>query len=283
MNITNGIILSSLLLFLAACSGSSEGEISASGTMEATEVTVSAKVGGELMRLAADEGMSVRRGDTLAVIDPTDYEIQLKQAVANYAAAEAQDAQAKVTLNNARDDLRRMEGLWSTRSITQKQLDDARTRFAIAQQALAASAARRDQARAQLDAAKKKLADCVVASPISGTVTKRFIEQGELAGPGMALFRIANLDAMDLMIYVSATDLPKVKLGQKARVTVDAFKDRAFEGNVVYISPVAEFTPKNIQTKEERTKLVFGVKLRVANRDGALKAGIPADVVLSGE
>jgi HlyD family secretion protein len=93
--------------------------------------------------------------------------------------------------------------------------------------------------------------------------------------------RIANLDEMDIMIYVSATDLPKVKLGQTAAVKVDAFRNREFTGRVVYISPVAEFTPKNIQTRDERTKLVFGVKVRVANPDGSLKAGLPADVFLS--
>ncbi|MBF8248793.1 MAG: secretion protein HlyD [Bacteroidetes bacterium] len=113
-----------------------------------------------------------------------------------------------------------------------------------------------------------------------GVVTKRFIERGELVGQGMSLFRVANLAEMDLMIYVLETELPKVKLGQQAKVKVDAFPDREFNGRVVFISSTAEFTPKNIQTKDERTKLVFGVKIKVANADGSLKSGIPADVTL---
>jgi HlyD family secretion protein len=273
-------LITPLVIFLG-CSNSSDHEVSASGTIEATEVTVSAKVSGQIIRVLVDEGSSVKVGDTLVLIDPNDYEIQLRQAQANYAAAEAQDAQAKASLKNARDDLRRMEELSATGSVTPKQLDDAQMRFTVAQQALAVSQARRDQARAQLEAARKKLADCAILAPLSGTITKRFVLQGELAGLGTPVVRIANLDEMDIMIYVSATDLPKVKLGQTAAVKVDAFRNREFTGRVVYISPVAEFTPKNIQTRDERTKLVFGVKVRVANPDGSLKAGLPADVFLS--
>lgn len=273
------LITAAVVLF--GCSTSSDRELTASGTIEATEVTVSAKVSGQIIRLFVDEGSAVKSGDTLGLIDPTDYEIQLRQAEANYAAAGAQDVQAKASLKSARDDLRRMEELRGTNSITPKQLEDAQTRYIVAEQTLAASQARRDQARAQLEAAKRKLADCAIITPLSGTVTRRFVRQGELAAPGTPLFRIANLDEMDIMIYVSATELPKIKLGQAASVKVDAFKNREFTGKVVYISPVAEFTPKNIQTKDERTKLVFGVKIRVVNSDGSLKAGIPADVVLT--
>jgi HlyD family secretion protein len=127
---------------------------------------------------------------------------------------------------------------------------------------------------------QKKVNDCVMTAPISGTVTKRFVEQGELAGTGMALYRVSVLSSMDITIYVSESDLPKVQLNQKALVTIDAFKNKEYEGKVTFISPTAEFTPKNIQTQDERTKLVFCVKVKVPNPDGTLKAGIPADIIL---
>jgi HlyD family secretion protein len=106
------------------------------------------------------------------------------------------------------------------------------------------------------------------------------VEKGELVGQGMPLVRIANLARMNIMIYVPEVELPRIALGQRATIRVDAFADRDFQGTVTFISPTAEFTPKNIQTKDDRTKLVFGVRLAVDNPDGTLKAGIPADVTL---
>ncbi|HVN48475.1 MAG TPA: efflux RND transporter periplasmic adaptor subunit, partial [Bacteroidota bacterium] len=140
--------------------------------------------------------------------------------------------------------------------------------------------ARRDQAKAQTDALKKKLNDCVILSPMNAVVVKKFVEVGELVGSGTSLVRLNDISTMNITIYVSESELPKVTLGQKATVHIDAFHDKTFEGKVVFISPVAEFTPKNIQTNDERTKLVFGVKIEIANPDGILKAGVPADVTL---
>ena len=293
-----------LFTMIGGCSNSRDNEISASGTIEAIEVTISARVGGEITRLLVDEGTAVHSGDTLAIIDSTDHVLQLRQATANFDAVDAQYRlavvgtrredllQAEANYRNAESDLKRMEELARAGTATAKQLEDARTRFTISQQTyeklkrglrheeIDMAQARRDQAEAQVLSLRKKVRDCTVTSPTSGTVTKRFIEKGELASQGMPLLRIADLREMDLVIYVSEAELPNVKLGQSAAITVDAFKDRTFNGSVVFISPTAEFTPKNIQTKDERIKLVFGVKVRIMNTDGSLKAGIPADVVL---
>jgi HlyD family secretion protein len=127
---------------------------------------------------------------------------------------------------------------------------------------------------------QKRVNDCIILAPVAGTITKRFVEQGELAAIGMAVYRISDLTSMEITIYVSETDLPKVQVNQKASVHIDAFPEKIFEGKVVYLSSMAEFTPKNIQTKEERTKLVFAVKVKVPNPSGELKGGIPADVSL---
>ncbi len=200
--------------------------------------------------------------------------------------------QSEANYRNAESDLKRIEELWQTKSVTEKQLDDARTRFTVAQQTwektkrgsrpeeIDLARGRRDQAKAQMSSLKKKLEDCIVRAPISGIVTKRFIEAGELVGSGASLIRLDDLSSLDITIYVPEADLPKIVLGQSASVQVDAFQSRTFEGHVIFISPIAEFTPKNIQTNDERTKLVFAVKIKVLNPDGTLKAGIPADVTL---
>ena len=293
-----------ILILLAGCGDGDGSSLSATGTIEATEVTLSAQVGGVVKLVRVDEGVAVLPGDTLAILDATDWIYQLQQAEAGLGGADAQHRlslqaarqedliQAEANYKSAENDLKRMEELAPTGSISQKQLEDAKTRFTISQQTyekmkrgsrreeIEIARARRDQAEAQVSSLRKKVNDCTILSPMQGVVTKRFIERGELVGQGMSLFRVANLAEMDLMIYVLETELPKVKLGQQAKVKVDAFPEREFNGRVVFISSTAEFTPKNIQTKDERTKLVFGVKIKVENADGSLKSGIPADVTL---
>lgn len=298
------LTIASAAILFSACGDKNGETIMESGTLEATEVTVSALVGGTVRALPVDEGSTVDVGDTVALLDSEEWRLQLQQAEANLRATEAQYrlalegprkedvVQAEANYESAKSDLRRMEELYGTKSVSEKQLEDARTRFTLAEQALAKmkrgsrqdeieqARARRDQARAQAASLRKKVNDCVVTSPIKGTVTTRYVEVGELLGQGMSVVRVANLERLRLNIYVSETVLPRIQLGQKASVTVDAFEDRSFEGEIVFISPTAEFTPKNIQTKDERTKLVFAVKLRVLNQSGILKAGIPADVTI---
>jgi HlyD family secretion protein len=289
---------------LFGCNSHDGRTITASGTIEATDVTLSAQVGGQIKRVLADEGDVVQVGDTLLIIDNTDWMYQLEQMRGGYEMAEAQYRlavkgareedvlQSEADYKSVKADLQRMEELFRARSVSEKQVDDARTRFTISQQMweklkrgsrqeeIDAARARRDQSRAQMASLQKKVNDCVVTAQAAGTIEKRFVEQGELASTGMALYRISNLSSMDITIYVSESELPKVQLRQKAFVHIDAFEKKDFEGKVTFISSTAEFTPKNIQTKDERTKLVFSIKVKVPNPDGTLKAGIPADVTL---
>jgi HlyD family secretion protein len=302
MNKTLAILLCTF--FLIGCSNGDGTSISATGTIEATEITLSAQAGGQVKRVIADEGDIVRIGDTLLIIDNTDWVYQLQQMRGGYEMAEAQFRlalkgareedviQSEANYKNAQEDLKRMEDLYRAKSVSEKQLDDARTRFTVSQQIwektkrgsrqeeIDAARARRDQTKAQMASLQKKVNDCVVTAQAAGTITKRFIEQGELASTGMALYRISDLSTMDITIYVSESNLPKVRLNQKAVVHIDAFDKKDFEGKVTFIASTAEFTPKNIQTNDERTKLVFSVKVKVPNPEDILKAGIPADVTL---
>jgi HlyD family secretion protein len=294
------ILLGTLLLY--GCSGNSKDHIEASGTIEGTDVNIGSEVSGRVRSVHVEEGTKVSRGDTLVIIDDIDYQIQLRQASANQDAAEAQYQaavngprkedilQAQAGFKSADKDFKRMKELLASQTITQKQYDDAEARFISAQQAynklvhgtrpeeVAASRARRDQAAAQADQLKKKLRDCQVLAPSNGTITLRAVEPGELVGPGSNLVRITYLDKVKLTIYVSEELLSHIQLGQKATVTIDS--GAKADGTVIYKSPVAEFTPKNVQTKEERTKLVFAVKILVDNREGKLSPGIPADATI---
>ena len=299
------IILFVLILFVfIGCSDQNDRQIKASGTIEATEVIVSAKVGGEVLKILVNEGSRVVKGDTLAIIDKSDLEIQYEQARANVTAAEAQYklavlgsreediVQAEATLKNAEDDLRRSEELFKERSISQKQVEDVRTRYVLAKQSydklkrglrpeeIESAKGKRDAAVAQLRSISKKINDTYIIAPTSGVVTQKGIEEGETILPNASVFKISYLDRVFLMIYVSEVELAKIKLNQKASVFIDGMPGKAFPGTVIYTSPIAEFTPKNIQTKDDRTKLVFGVKIEISNPEHVLKAGMPADAVI---
>jgi HlyD family secretion protein len=210
----------------------------------------------------------------------------------------AEDAlrQAEASYKNANDDYNRMKELLASNTVTRKQFDDAESRYTIAKaqlssagqglaklknfarpEDLAAARARASQSQASADLLKKQLVDAVVVAPVAGTVTHIPVEQGELVSMGAVAASISRLDKMNLMIYVSETELGKAKLGGMADVYIDTYPDKAFAAKIVYISSIAEFTPKNVQTKEDRTKLVFGVKLEIENREGVLKSGMPAD------
>jgi HlyD family secretion protein len=292
-------------LLLSSCSGSSDGRIESSGTIEGTDVNIGVEVGGKISVVRAEEGSRVNAGDTLLEVDDTEYQIQLRQALANLASFESayrlavegsrkEDVvQAEAAFRTAETDFSRMKALLAEHSVTQKSYDDAYARFVAAEQTyrklksglrpeeIQGARVRRDQAAAQADLLKKRVRDCHLLSPSAGIITLRGVEPGELVTPGMTVLRLTYLDRIKLMIYVNEADLGKVQLGQTALITIDSFgKGKSVEGKVTYISPLAEFTPKNVQTKEERTKLVFGVRIEAANADGALKPGLPADAVI---
>ncbi len=213
--------------------------------------------------------------------------------------AESNLEQAQVNFNQAKIDLERLQRLYQTQTITKKQYDDAVTHFDLMNDQLSSAKenyhkvrniarpeelkqaeAKLQQSIAYTNLIKKNINDSYIVSPLNGIVVKKYFEIGETVAPMSSLLKISDLTNVELYIYVTELELGKIKLGQKAEVSVDAFKDRKFEGKVTYISPEAEFTPKNIQTKDERTKLVFAIKIELPNPDFELKSGMPADATI---
>jgi HlyD family secretion protein len=300
-----------------SCS-SGDGGIIASGTIEATEVRLSPKVGGEVIELNAREGDRVEEGQVLVRIDHTALDLQLEQARAEVRLAEAQFAllvegarpediqqaqeavvQAGETLRLAREDAERTRQLFATGSATQKQRDDAEARLVVAQaqanaagqavkklqnlarpEEVQAAEARVDQAGIAVRLLEKSIQDTAVSSPLNGVVLQRLVEIGENVAPGATLFVVADLTRVELQVYVTEPDLSKITLGQEVTVRIDGTPPADFPGKITFIAAEAEFTPKNIQTRDERVKLVFGVKVAVDNPLGILKPRMPADAVL---
>lgn len=316
MKTTKIILPLILLISIYGCSGEKGNtKIEATGTIESTNVTISSKNTGEIRSIVADEGEQVNRGDTILVIDHEALGFQLEQASASKQITEAQlklmlkgarsedikqaeemMKQTEINFNLAKSDFERYTKLLDSKSITRKQYEDmtARYQVSIAQFSSAKENYEKvkkifrpeeiEQAKANLRKAKasvglleKNIRDSYITSPLNGFVVKKFVEAGETVSPMSSLVKVSNLSSVNLIIYVSEVDLGKIKLGQKAEITIDTYPDKKYEGKVTYISPEAEFTPKNIQTKDERTKLVFAVKVEIPNKDFDLKPGMPAD------
>jgi HlyD family secretion protein len=295
-------ILTAIILSLApGCSDSGKDGIRASGTIEVIDVTISAKVPGVVEKRFVDEGSVVKPGDTVAYIRHLTAPLEMAQGRAAVAAARAKldlllrgsraedIAQAKATADRAAKDLERAGELHDKQLLSDQEFNYAHTAFVVADEAykklvagplpeeIGAARAALEQAIAAVNLTEQKLTDSWVTSPVAGVVTLRAAEAGELVQAGASIVRVSVLDSVRLVIYVAETELGKIRLGDEARVTIDTFPDRTFKGRVIYVSPTAEFTPKNVQTKEERVKLSFAVKIEVENPGGELKPGMPAD------
>jgi HlyD family secretion protein len=299
------------------CARGRDGDgIVASGHVEATEVRVGTKLAATIESFPVEEGDSVRTGQELARLDTIDVELALaaaraeqRQAEADLdlrlagsraeevAEAEALVKRAEAALAGASRELERMESLLEQGLVTDQARDDARTRRDVAAADLAAvrerlrrlkagfrpqeieaARARAKAAEAQVAQLAQQLKDAVLASPVEGIVTEKLAEAGELVTRGQALLVITDVANAWLTVYVPEPDLGAIRIGQEAEVRTDAGEART--GRVIFVSPEAEFTPKNVQTRDERVKLVFKVKIGLDNRDGLFKPGMPGEARL---
>ncbi|MBZ0272497.1 efflux RND transporter periplasmic adaptor subunit [bacterium] len=251
-----------------------------SGVVEATEVTVSAEVAGRITEIAVDEGARIEKGEFIARIDDAIFAAQLAQAEAARGAARAQYQAVGAGLSEINDEIERGENLYNAGSMSAQKMDMLRGKKdrLAAQRDAASHQIKQADATARL--AQEQIGRATIVAPISGTVVARSIEAGESAMPGAAIVTIADIENAWVRIFVPETRLGHLTLGQTVKVTADSWTDRAFDGTIVMISDRAEFTPKNVQTREERTRLVYAVKIAVPNPDGALKIGMPVDARL---
>ena len=306
-------------LAIAGCRPATQpGTIKASGHFEATEVRLASKVGGPLITLPFHEGDRVKAGEVVAKLDTTDAEHDLARARAeldgaaarlslllagtrreDLQRAEAELARTEADLAGAALDVGRLDGLADRGTATLKARDDARTRKTMLERAVAANRAELakleagprpqeiEQARAAKAAAEavvatitQRIADATVLAPRDGVITARATEPGEVLAPGALLYVLTDIAHPWLNVYVDEPSLAHIRLGDAVRVRVDG-RNADFAGTVTYVAEVAEFTPKNVQTPEERAKLVFKVKVAVDNPDGVFKPGMPGDARFS--
>jgi HlyD family secretion protein len=307
-------------------------QIRVSGYVEATDVQVSAEVGGRVLDLAVAEGDHVAAGAVIARIDTTDIDLALqraraerqgadaqlrlllagarqedvRQADAQRAAADADLAAARRDLVAADLDLRRFESLMAANAGVEKQRDDAAARRDVAKERVRSAEERVRAAaevlarlkagarREELDAARARVAstdaqiatlennlkNTTLVAPVAGTVTQKLVDRGELVAPRTPVVTVTDLDHVWANVYVDEPLIPRVTLGQKVTLHTDA-GGQPIQGTVTFVSPKAEFTPKNVQTTEERSKLVFRLKVTADNTNGVLKQGMPVEAEIA--
>ncbi|MCF6240134.1 MAG: HlyD family efflux transporter periplasmic adaptor subunit [Bacteroidales bacterium] len=286
------IILAGLLFILQSCVGNND-KADAYGNFEAVETLISAESTGKLLKFNIETGQKLNAGDTIGLIDSAVLTTKLKQlqAVKEEINANSKDVLSQIKVLDEQKNVlliekKRIENLIADSAATQKQYDDIIGKIKVIDRQIesvkvknSAILSKYNQVNAQIEELKINLNKCKIINPINGTVLEKYAEVFELALPGKSLYKIANLDTMELKVYVSGAQLPHIKIGQKAKVYIDKNENENTEldGTVSWISSTAEFTPKIIQTKEERVKLVYAVKLLVKN-DGNLKIGMPGEV-----
>ena len=241
-------------------------ELFYSGTIETTQAKLSFQVPGRVAQVNIQEGQSVTKNQTIAELDRAEFASRYDQAKANVTSV--QD-----TLKDAAKNYKRFEELFGKGVVTEKERDSVKLTYEITKSRLTESESVLNQASIQLGYTKLR-------SPMDGIVTSRNIEPGETVNAGREVITVSDLSRVDLKIFVDETQIGKVKPNQKVEVKVDTYPDKSYTGYVSFISSEGEFTPKIIQTKKERVKLVYLVKVSIVNPNFELKAGMPADALL---
>jgi HlyD family secretion protein len=279
------------ILLLASCASHEKSD--AYGSFEAVEVVVASEASGKLLSLNVVEGQKTEKDIYVGVVDTIDLHLKKEQVITQEKTLDARlltiESQIRV-LNqqkaNLEIDIERLERLYEDGAATKKQMDDIYGQRDLLVQQIASTEtqkvmvnADRKNLQVQLKQLDESLRRCYISNPISGTILKKYAEEGEIVTFGKPLYKVANLEYIDLKAYISGIQLPHIKLGQEVEVLIDEDRttNRSLTGEVSWISSEAEFTPKTIQTKEERVNLVYAIKVKVKN-DGFLKIGMPGEV-----
>ena len=263
------------------------------GNFEADDQIVSSEIAGKLLSCDFEEGTTLTKGAQIAAVDTIPLVLQISQLVSQKETIQARKQSIKTQIavieqqkKNLGIDKARISNMLKDGAATQKQMDDVTGSLEVFNKQVGSTRSQElilsgemEVVNTQLAQLQDKLNRCRIISPINGLVLERYKKTGELVGQGQSLYRIADVSTLNLRVYVSGDQLPHLKIGQKVKVLIDdtATKNRTMEGTVSWISSEAEFTPKIIQTKVERVKLVYAVKVKVSN-DGFLKIGMPGEI-----
>jgi len=292
-NMKTRLLLLATAVILTGCKNKT-GEADAYGTFEATEVIVSSETSGRILRFKVTEGSEIEKGSEIAIIDTTLFHLQKAEINAGMKSVRtrintigAQNEILNQQIANLNVNIARIENMLKDDAATKKQYDDLTGQVAVLQKQIAANNTQKISIAAELSVYESKKATLneqvkrsSVKSPLKGTIIEKYSEAGEMTAAGKPLVKIADLSLMKLKVYISGAQLGGLKIGEECTVRIDDGKKdySSFPGMISYISGKAEFTPKIIQTKEERVTLVYAVTIDVKN-DGTMKSGMPGEAI----
>jgi HlyD family secretion protein len=289
----NQLLIIVLLAVSVSCRNKT-GEADAYGNFEATEVIISAETSGRIIDFEPDEGAIVVKNDLIALIDTTLLHLQrseidagIKSIRTRISSINAQNDILNQQIENLNINIRRIQNMLKEEAATQKQYDDLTGQVAVLQKQIAANNTQKESVMAEMavmESKKSTVSEQIrrssVRAPIKGTVIEKYAEAGEVTTAGKPLIKIADLSVIKIKVYVSGGQLGDIKTGQICKIRIDDGKKgyKEFEGSIRFIAEKAEFTPKIIQTKEERVSLVYAVEIAVIN-NGTLKSGMPGEAI----
>lgn len=286
-----------LLAFLFVSCSDGNGDFDATGTFESEEIIVSSEAMGKIVKFDVDEGTELKQNQVVGVVDTTQLHLKKKQLLASVKAVlskqpdiNTQLASLQKQIETAETEKHRIENLVKSNAATTKQLDDVNSQLEVLRKQYDATKSSLTISKvglqnetlpltAQIEQIEDQIRKSYVTNPIDGTVLTRYAKLDEITTTGKALYKIANLKDMTLRAYVNGNQLGEIKLGQKVKVFVDkgSNEQKEMSGEIYWVSSKAEFTPKTIQTKDERANLVYAIKVKVAN-DGYLKIGMYGEI-----
>ena len=287
----NLIDLTAVIALLTSCRGNNN-EPDAWGNFESKEIMVSSETNGKILFMPVEQGDIINRGELIAITDTALIKLQIAELEASrmsvmtkLSSIDSQNEIIEQQISNLKVNIERVESMLRDKAATQKQMDDLTGQMEVLEKQKEANNTQKVTVRSELNVfdskealVREQLGRCYIKSPAKGTILEKYAEAGEITAAGKPLVKIADLDNMELRVYISGSQLGQVKLGQECNIRIDrGEKDYTeFKGSVIHISDNAEFTPKIIQTKEERVNMVYAVKILVEN-DGTLKNGMPAE------
>lgn len=297
MNKLELLLVITSLFFLAGCQDEN-GRSDAFGNFEATEVMISSESNGKLIRFSAGEGQVLEAGQKIGLVDTLPLHLKKKQLEARIRALSSKTVDIPTQINvllerksNVLREKKRIENLYGEGAATEQQLDDINGQLDVIESEIIAN---RERLRTtnqgllseilplqyQIEEINDQIRKGILENPVTGTVLTKYAEENEVVNFGKPLYLIADLDQVFLRAYISGTQLDDIRIGQQVTVLIDENRDayESYEGEISWISDKAEFTPKIVQTKEERVNLVYAIKVRVKN-DGHIKIGMPGEVV----
>ncbi len=287
------ILVSFTIFGFTSCSD--ENRADGYGNFEATEVIISSEAQGKIKYFKPEEGDQLEAGTPVALIDTIQLHLEKQQLQASKktVASKSQGVFSQIDVLNeklkiAEREEKRVKNLFTENAATQRQVDQAEGEVQVTREEIRNVRTKNspivneiEMMDAQIARVNDQIQKSIVENPIHGTVLAKYAETGEVTGFGKPLYKIANLDVLTLRVYISETQLSDIRLGQEVQVKIDSKKEemKTFPGKITRVSSSAEFTPKTIQTREERANLVYAVEIEVKN-DGSLKIGMPAEMWL---